>query len=67
MTLLFLLLLLVAPYLTLTLVGRWVAGFSWFRRQAKPNNGMHPTPLHVASHDGCLGARVMPGVGRLVA
>ena len=30
-----------------------------------PNNGMHPTPLHGASHARCIGARVMPGVGRL--
>ena len=30
-----------------------------------PNNGMHPTPHHAASHESCVGARVMPGVGRL--
>lgn len=30
------------------------------------NNGMHPTPLHAASHARCLGARVMPGVGWLL-
>jgi hypothetical protein len=28
---------------------------------------MHPTPHHGASHVRCEGARVMPGVGRLVA
>jgi len=27
-----------------------------------PNNGMHPTPYHAASHESCMGARVMPGV-----
>ena len=32
---------------------------------AAPNNGMHPTPLHGASHASCVGARVMPGVRRL--
>ena len=32
---------------------------------AAPNNGMHPTPCHAASHAACAGARVMPGVGRL--
>jgi hypothetical protein len=30
-----------------------------------PNNGMHPTPHHEASHVRCAGARVMPGVGLL--
>ena len=32
--------------------------------RTKPNNGMHPTPLHAASHVRCAGARVMPGVRR---
>ena len=31
---------------------------------APPNNGMHPTPHHAASHAACVGARVMPGVTR---
>ena len=30
--------------------------------QGRPNNGMHPTPLHGASHARCNRARVMPGV-----
>ena len=30
-----------------------------------PNNGMHPTPHHVASHESWVGALVMPGVRRL--
>src|ERR1051326_4970494 len=30
---------------------------------APPNNGMHPTPHHGDSHAGCVGARVMSGVG----
>ena len=34
------------------------------KRGAKPNNGMHPTPLQQVSHARCLGARVMPGVRR---
>jgi hypothetical protein len=28
-----------------------------------PNNGMHPTPRHVASHVRCVGARVMRALG----
>jgi hypothetical protein len=32
-----------------------------------PNNGMHPTPLRGPSHVHYVGARVMRGVGRLVA
>ena len=32
-----------------------------------PNNGLHPTPRHAASHESLTGARVMPGVGRLKA
>jgi hypothetical protein len=31
-------------------------------KEAAPNNGMHPTPLHGPSHGTCVGARVMPGV-----
>jgi hypothetical protein len=31
-------------------------------RPRAPNNGMHPTPHHTASHDVVPGARVMPGV-----
>jgi hypothetical protein len=34
-------------------------------RQTTPNNGMHPTPHHAASHVRCAGARVMPGVRRI--
>jgi hypothetical protein len=29
---------------------------------AAANNGMHPTPLQLESHGGCVGARVMLGV-----
>jgi hypothetical protein len=29
-----------------------------------PNNGMHPTPHHAASHARRMGARVMPSVRR---
>src|SRR5918912_1814912 len=36
----------------------WFVGVNW------PNNGMHPTPHHAASHARCVGARVMPGVRR---
>jgi hypothetical protein len=35
--------------------------------EGRHNNGMHPTPLHDVSHVRCVGARVMPGVRRLVA
>src|SRR5687768_3334756 len=35
-----------------------------FTYNAPPNNGMHPTPHHEASHVSCAGARVMPSVGR---
>jgi hypothetical protein len=31
-------------------------------RHAAPDNDMHPTPFQRASHVGCIGARVMPGV-----
>jgi hypothetical protein len=34
---------------------------------AEANNGMHPMPHHDASHEPCVGARVMPGVRRLIA
>ena len=33
-------------------------------RDARHNDGMHPTPYHALSHAGCIGARVMPGVRR---
>jgi hypothetical protein len=34
-------------------------------RKNAPNNGMHPTPHHGASHVRRAGARVMPGVRAL--
>ena len=36
------------------------------RAALTPNNGMHPTPRHGASHARYAGARVMPGVGLLL-
>ena len=38
----------------------------FLQSDAAPNNGMHPTPHHEASHGSCVGARVMPGVRLLI-